>query len=102
MPATPFRPDIPIDRTSGTPLSSQIAEPLAHLIPHTALPTGPRPGGVRAIPWRAWGGVTGQGTTRAWRAGLGQGGGAGGELDQGGPETPGADNRVAYRRGPRP
>jgi len=42
MPATPFRPDIPIDRTSGTPLYSQIAEALATLILDGALEPGTR------------------------------------------------------------
>ena len=42
MPATPFRPDIPIDRTSGTPLYSQIAQALAALILDGALEPGTR------------------------------------------------------------
>lgn len=42
MPATPFRPDIPIDRTSGTPLYSQIAQALATLILDGALEPGTR------------------------------------------------------------
>lgn len=42
MPTTPFRPNIPIDRTSGTPLYSQIAEALAALILDGALEPGTR------------------------------------------------------------